>query len=535
VSQEVSSIKKYLARPKVLMLIVSVVLIAFTVLVACKVFSFDSDDVAWQNALQTWHPFKGKPLYWSPDTWVLKIPLYLVVSHVLSFLGQRKEVIFDSLVLAVANIMLFYVAATYFLKKIKVNLDIPSLLPIVWLASAGFSIERLFLNNNLRNIEIGISFILIMLVFKVYHNETNPLRSAYTKISSLLICLLAGLLIYNDPLFLYFIIIPVFLSLALLYINVTDKRKQIIKLFIGLVMTLIFYKAIALLGRHAGIHIIPQVVQFAAANQVFPQIANTIQSTIYVFGADFTGRNVINFITIGYLLNFLILLFVIYAIVKNLRIKSSKKVLTDESTQLKAFFSGLIIFMIVIYAISTMATPGTYRYLVFLPFISAILLSALLKDLNGNIKKLLYGVLLLSTFFNLATTASALRHPANWSGQDVKNTDEYTMIDSLEAHGLSKGYAQYWDANIDSYLSSGKLVVVPEVCSSTQISRYNWMINSSLFTKPAKKTFFIYESDIPGCTLKGVERSLGMPNSSYTVLGDDILIYNHDITSKVVN
>jgi hypothetical protein len=533
-NQRIKSVVSLLLKTESLIALISIFFIVVTVVLTYHIRPFNSDDVSWQTALLSWRPFTGHVLYWSPDTWIIKLPFFIFLGHF--FEPGRRLLLLESLTFAVINFILFYVATLYFLKKMKVKINKLTLLPVIWLSSFGFLFVRLFLNTNLRNIEIGLSFILFMVVAKIYYGEIRPFKTTLSSFITTVACFIVGTLIYNDPFFLYFTLAPIVFLCAFLLINKVEERKKLLSIIGMVLLSFVFFEIVAKICYRAGIHPLGQNIQFAQFSQVFPQVATTIQATMTIFGSDFTGRSVINLITVGFVLNFVLVAFVIRFLFKDFW----KTSLNNDNPNLwKKFFSFLSLFILAVYTFSSLdVNLGTYRYLILLPFIFVILLITNVNGLPKSNRMLINFVLCACIIFNLSITLSAMKDPGIFGNANVRNVDNFVLIDSLEKHGLTKGYGQYWDANINSYLSKGSLTILPAVCINNTEQRFDWMINSALFSKHENnKTFFIYDRDFanstPECSISEIEKQLGKPMQSYNISNETVFIYNYDISSKI--
>lgn len=531
-----SSYNNYVRRyvTKYTIFLASIFLLIVSLFLAYHIRSFNSDDVAWQNALMTWRPFSGHPLYWSPDTWVLKIPVYLLVEK---FLGHTRRAVFvEAAMFSMANFTLFFFSSLYFLKKIWPNHNALDLLPFLWLSSFGLYFTTLFLNTNLRSIEIGLSFVLFMLVAKLFYGEFDKLKREKAIAYFILASFCVGILIYNDPYFLYFSVLPITILSVFYYLINESRRKRVYAFMLFLITSLLFWKIIAKIGLSAGIHVVPQQVQFVAFENLFPQIASTLQSVLTIFGADFTGRAVLNLITFTILLNFVILIYIISVIYKTYRNNIIVIKKFELSRLLKLFFVLCPVFILIVYLSSSLATPGTYRYLVLLPFFGVIIAVLGLQDLNVKIRNTIYFILIFSAAFNVGYSiyySSGKNSIISGYSINRANNANFNLIHTLEEYGLNKGYSQYWEGNINTYLSNGRLSVLPVMCPNKFNTRFNWMINGSKFNDNSINSFMLVDNaplmSTPQCTYPQILSQFGEPKKIVISGSTNIYIYNYDI------
>ncbi len=498
--------------------------------------SYNSDDVGIQNALLSWTPFNHQTLYLSPDTWIINIPFYEVFQHL--FAPSRGLVFVEGVFFAVINLALFYVAVKYFYNKLKIKFNIFTILPILWVASFGYYYTILFLNTNLRNFEIGLTFILFMLVSKILSGEFDPLKSVKSILLSVLFCALIGVLILNDPMFLYYGVLPLIILVFIFYLKSPGTRRIIRTIFYGLLLSGVFYEITKFIVIKSGIDISPQPISFVHFSSIFSNLSTATHGLILLFGANIFGRAVLNLATICSLLNLVLLGLIIYIIFSSTKLKPIlKSTPIDSSSIIKHFFAWLSVYIFIIYVISNqLLNLYTYRYLVMLPFIAIILLAGESYFYDKNIKNLIGMVLILSIVFNVGTLLAYSKAPNIVSYGSVTNQPNslnFNLIKVLEAKGLYKGYSQYWDANITSYLSNNKIDISPVVCSDyNKTIPFNWFVAGNQLNKPSKNSFIILDyTGTPMCTMTSISSQFGKPESSFSIDGLKILVYNYDIGS----
>lgn len=517
--------------------ILSFFILILSLALTYRIRSYNSDDVGIQNALLSWKPFSGQILYLSPDTWIINIPFYEVFQHLFS--PSRRLLFAEGALFSIINLSLFYIAIKYFYKKLKIGFNLFTILPILWLASFNYYFTILFLNTNLRNFEIGLTFILFMLVSKILLNEFNPIKSIRSIVLSVLFCLLVGVLILNDPMYFYYGVLPVIALSLILYLKAPSVRKQIRNIISGLVLSGVFYEIVKYVVVKSGIKISPQPISFVGFSNIFSNLNTALHGLILLFGADIFNRSVINLITIGYLLNFVLLVLVVYFIFSYFKPKTVlKNEKSDIAIIIKYFFSWLAVYVFLVYFLSNqLVNVLTYRYLVLIPFIAIIFIASEFTLFDKNIKKLFGVIIILATIFNIGTSIAYQKDPTiikyNLS-YNYKNSQNFSIINFLESKHLYKGYGQYWDANINSYLSDNKIDIYPIQCINNKTTTFNWFVNGGQLNRPNKNSFLMLDySGTPMCSLNDIIRQFGKPKKIYNISGLPILIYNYDIGIKI--
>jgi hypothetical protein len=264
-------------------------------------------------------------------------------------------------------------------------------------------------------------------------------------------------------------------------------------------------------------------VSFASFPMFVSNIGTTVESLLMVFDADFWGRKVVGFTTVSMMFNAGILAVVVIAVGRTLR-RSKILWLT--------LLAGVFVFALAVYATSDLSIgTSTYRYLVLLPFIAIPFLSMQLEGGYSDLKRIFAGLLaasiLLNVLVGIVGAHENLASPPNNSG----NRQNLALVQALKERGLTKGYAQYWDANINSYLSGGSVLVVPVLCSPDALKPMTWLVPTSEINRTATRTFLILDPAHPedGCTEDGVEHILGSPSSSFMAAGMTVIVYDRDI------
>ena len=306
--------------PVFLVLVVSLFLLGLTLSMGAHVGQFSSDEVSWQVILFTWHPFSGHSTITlgSSDNFVFKIPIIYILGLFLH--PSRQSLLIESILLAGIMFILFYVSALYFLKRKSVKLTYTNLLPFVWLSSFGLTYTGVYLNPLLRNVELGIGFVVFMAVAWFYARKPD-IKSRPVTTYSLLLSALSGVLMYSDPYFMYFFMVPLALFCGVLYLYKRIALRQLGFLYGGIVIGLIFYKVTKHLSRVVGISMPSTypLMTFVSLDQLPSHIMLTLEATLNIFGANFFGEPVLSPRTFCSLINAALLGFIIYKLCTRLK------------------------------------------------------------------------------------------------------------------------------------------------------------------------------------------------------------------------
>jgi len=502
--------------------------------------SYNSDDVSWQNILLSWKPFSGhKAFLGGSDNFIIKAPLFALFGHF--FAPGRRLLLLESGVFAGAAFTLFYCSSLYFLKKLKIRLNYVNLLPFLWFASFGYFMARLYLNPILRNFELGLSFVTFVLAAKTYYREIDPWGSWTAKATTLLSSVIAGLLIYNDPYFLYFTLAPVVVLFVLLYALKKLERTKLLTVLGIAIASLVFSKLIAHLAIKAGaILLFKEPAKFVSFDALSSNVMLAIQGTLNLFGANFFGQLAASLVAVAALLNFGILVFIFYRTWGLRRAVWAAKGEFSPYLLWSGFFGCLSLFVLAVYTFSSLAVDiGTYRYLIMMAFSSVLFLAIVIGSLKKG-RLVLAGVIVAAILFNLAAAVSGSRSSlGDQAGALINkpNSLNFQIIDALRTKGLTKGYAPYWDGNINSYLSGGDIAFLPISCFESQKTEIiQFLIDQGQLSRPASRSFYVIDPDLSSpatCTPQQVVTQFGQPAETFRLSDKTIWLYNYDIASKM--
>jgi hypothetical protein len=529
-----------LKSPGVIMLLVSLLLLIVNILFIGKHRPFNSDDLYWQQVVRTWHPFGGRTLWLgTKDTFIEQVPFYYLMEHF--FAPTRKLLVAETIMLTGAAFVAFYASSLYFLRKLRIRLSYTTLLPFVWLSSFGYPLVQNYLNSDWRTFELGFSFLTFVLVAAVCNDDLKPLHSNWSKIVSATTIAFIGILTYSDPYYLFFTLGPVLLFVTLLYYLKKITRAQVILIYSGFVLSLVFSKITALICAKAGFIIVTDTpAAFINFDSIVTNVVTSVHGLLILYGADFFGRPTTNKVTIGETVNAVLLVFVSY------RAYKYRKIFTKASAQRLsiaelwvAFFAGTMFFVFLIYTSSTLVTLGNYRYFIMFLYCSIVLLAVVLHGLENYVLRIsIVALLSVATIFNMGYTL--VGHSVALQGdvqQNQSNEINFKFIDALKKDGVEKGYASYWQANVNTYLSGNKITFLPTLCTAEgKTVPFKWLIDDSLYDRQTHKSFYLIDPDIPQppiCSQDQIIAQFGKPQKTLKISDKLILIYSYDVGTKM--
>lgn len=512
-----SSILVRLRQPKYLVLLICLSLIALNIFLVHGYRNYDSDDVSWQVLLSSWTPFNHHQIYLgSKDNFIINLPFILIAKL---FLGNTtRALLLSSTLMIIFNFILFYNSAIYFIKKLKVKLNFINLSPFIWLSSFGFWLLSLYFNTVWRDFEIGVSFYYFMLASRYYCNELSSTKKSKLKFISLTV--ITSLFSFSDPYFIVFTLMPIVLYYFINFILKATTLKKflvIISLFISnLILTIIYAYLISFIGIHQA----NSKLYFFGLKD----LPLALKTSILEIGQIFNANN-----TIFGLSNLLLLLILaVYLIYLVYSLKQPKKAL-------KSWLTYFVFIIAMVYGATTLLNSGTiyaYRYFIIVVYLAVILLACLLTSLGTKLKYLLFFIILASIGLNLTNSIDSYK--IQLTSRIKPNQSNNSLITTLNEYNLKKGYADYWNSNINNFLDS-KLDILPISCHDNSTQPLLLLTDSSLYLKPTKQTFLI---DSPNsnpalCSFNSIIQQFGKPTFTINQAVDQILVFDYDIYSKM--
>lgn len=529
-------IKKH---PVAIILFIGLVILSFNIIYIGSIRPFNSDDLYWQQTIRTWRPFSGEIFYFgTKDIFVMLAPFFMFFESI--FAPSRSLILFEAWFITILTFVSAYFASVYFMRKLKLRINIASLLPFIWLASFGYPLVQNYLNSDWRTLEVGIAMLTFMLVAAICFDDFMPLRNVRNKLLSVLAILYVGLVSYSDPYFLIFTLGPVLIFTVLLFALKRIDRKKLVLITVGSFASIISSSVFAYIGQKAGLHIPAEIPSaFVGLDGLLLNVANSLQGLLIIFGADFFGKQVTAPSTFGNLMNASLVAVIWWYIWHSAQRLKVSTIHTLKLPELWKIFWGIVmLFMFIVYTVSTLVLVSNYRFFVVFVYCGII---ALVFTLGSKLNKLARAILVLlllgGTCFNLSITTMSgyVKGQPNVSS-NMGNALNYTLIRAVDNLHVHKGYTTYWQGNINTYLSKGTTLYLPTLCEGGQLRTFKWLVDGSQFGKPAEKSFYLYDpsySAPPNCTPAQVIKQFGNPTKTITVAGIQILVFDYDIGSKM--
>jgi hypothetical protein len=124
----------------------------------------------------------------------------------------------------------------------------------------------------------------------------------------------------------------------------------------------------------------------------------------------------------------------------------------------------------------------------------------------------------------------------NVSVRAAPNEGNFALIGRIKKLGLTKGYVNYWDGDINTYLSKNAVDFLPVTCSENKTIPYYTLIDGNRFIEPSARTFYLIDPKYKSpatCLGKYVIAQFGRPSQIVHMFGKTLLIYNHDLIANM--
>ena len=476
----------------------------------------NSDHIS--NLLLFPYYFRDK-VYLPSDNFMIKYPFY---SLVVSLIGINLWSIFA---ISFFCLLLTHGLYWWFYKKVILLNNVDSkwwaYVPMTTVIFGGWNLMLHLVHPHLRNIEIGLLFYILSLF--IFGGKLKP------KLVYLLIAVLI-LVFFSDPYYLAVFAAPVIISALIIYYQKHDSRYLLISLivYVAALGGKILEKGLVNTGLFAFDSVRPQISLEAFINNFSHFIPNLHTLVRPGFSAvlNFSTSNIISSLSLaGVIISLLMLGYYFWQGF-------------CKSDFLKLYLGSSAFILIGVTLFSQLGSFGLYRYYIYLffliPTMWLMVISDLWKQKKLIIMNFLLAIFLISALFNTVSFYSVLWQRRTVSG----NEDNWQLLKQLKDQNLKYGYATFWNASINTYLSSDVIKVRPVHCINYQIMPYYRLstINWYEFAIHHGETFLLLNhKDLRyGCSFKTIKSQFGKPSRSKTIIFKNqmkftLLIYDYNI------
>jgi hypothetical protein len=485
-------------------------------------FFYHSDDAAQSNVMWDWQHGYHEGARVGDDNWFIKYPLYFVTNNLP--VSPLQKLFLNSIVVVLTTALLVMVALYQFAKRLitdkhrqKLALVFSSLALVAIPAQAFGTIKM----SNSRNVEIGIFLLLLLALYCYVNKEAWFTRRTTLKVAGLMVTY--GILLADDPLFLYLTLAPFVLTVGALYFAGKMRARRTVELLAfaggsvatGIVVKLLITTLLPLrLYHHAS--------NLATFDAAVDNTRHFFGSGIGIFGADVFGRQPARPSTV---------LAVVMAALTVMAIAgfvfSWKKRPADP---FRAYLVLLWVWIPLIGVLTTLAVPSEVsRYLIVLPLL--VPLGVLFATKEAKLQRQL--VLIGGIVFIAAGLSLSMKGVALVKAEARPNADNFALIDSLKQLKIEKGYAPGRYAGINTFLSDRAVTIFPVICIADTPSVRDIFFDEAHVKKKTDKSFYLTRPGV-GCSKKQIIDAVGEPEKTIELPGAmEALVYDFDIADKL--
>lgn len=514
------------------------------VAIATRLMPLNSDKVWAQTDLALRGRFGVPFVGTSPDNFTLKYPVYQFAQQVfgLTFRAVAFEVFVQNLVLF-ASIAVAYglLVRTGVLRRAPWPLVVLTGLWTISICDPTGPLRNpvaqptvTLIHPNERNLELGLA-ILVLVVEGLL--DAGRIGSALRPPARLAVVtglgLAAGLIWFDDPYEAYVMLVPLAAVALVRAVRARQPRRMIAApapwLWYFIAVSIGGYLASRAIAGHFGLHPALTSTNFAPVSDLGPALRGAFSSLFAMYdGSLGTG-------SIRLLLNA-----VLAAVVVASGLVMLAHWLRTRNSAAAVLPLAAIVIAAAFVASGSARFPQHVRYLiVFVPVFFIVLPGALTALAHRRVGRLLVGGLcalfVVSALFNAVHTEHASGAALSRPGVNDPLYKRSRIIGDL---GLGKGYASYWNAQINTYVSRGRQLTIPVHCVDGTLRIRIWLMDTAWMDKPAARTYLIRQPGDPalrGCGPTELTRQFGRPAETESLPGgQQLLAYDYDIASRML-
>lgn len=485
--------------------------------------SYHSDDVGQPSILWAWQNGHDDGAVVGDDSWFIKYPIYILTNNL--DITPSKRLFLNSwmtlVITAIITIIAFMNMAKLLNKEHRkiILLIIIATILIAFIPTEAFGIIKM---PNSRNIELAV-FALILSIF--YRIQISDGKNKINKNTFILLVVLSGVIIADDPLFLYFGIIPFFMVSSVMYfmgkIDFNIYKRHLLYVITTICLA---YSIKLLLTLILPISYLTHTSKIVSYETFLSNWNGLIGKGLNIFGIQFFDYEKPSLLLASSLTLMAMTVIIIYLLYK--KYKSEKNSHLFLLTVLLMY-----IFTIFVYLSSNLAGDGAIssRYLIALVYIIPIMSIIGLSQIKLKRQFVSYVILLgiLCSIMSLNFVMSYYDQPKG------NNAISYEIISKAESKGYTKGVGKLWHSNITTYLSNHKQNIITLMCSKGKPYIHNILMEKARIYIPAERSYYVWDS-INSETKDCNPELFGLPNSYEeldTAPGVYIYYFDYDITT----
>jgi hypothetical protein len=489
---------------------------------------YNSDDVAQANVLWQWQEGDREGAVVGDNNWSLKYPLYYFTNN-LNVSPLKRLYVNSFVVLALAAVLLMTAVYRFASVLTRDNFRqrtaiISAALLLAAVPAQAFGVLK---SPNSRNIELGIFLLLMFALYCYEHRPDTFVTQSKLKLTAILI--ITGFLCMEDPLFIYFGLVPLAIVTGVYYFLGRiewKKTVEIILFAVGALVVSVFMKG--LLALVLPVRFLPHESNIVSFNEFLSAASALIGHGVDILGINIFGQDPkqVSTLLIGCML--LIVTISVWAIFNRSRL--------NRKSVFDAFMAFLWVWVLLVYLASDLSAGGAIgnRYLIIL--VALLPLGIVMAVTSARRQRQVWAIVVLSSLVFAFTFGLEIKDFAK--GHTQPNTFEYSIIDNLKKEGLTAGYARFWMAGITSYLSNQETTVLPVKCYGGRLALSDQFFDHGVLRHEEASTFYLYDpthSQTADCSPDALRPQLGRPAKTEVINSDglELVIYDYDIGSKM--
>lgn len=480
-------------------------------------FSLNSDFVA--NFFTYGDTFK-KLIYLPIDNYLYQQPLYSLTMGIFGLAKTVTVVDFIEMSLCFAFFIFFYLK--FIGRKLPPKFFLILLAPLFYLINLPniYSVLEHPFNRTL-----GLAIIFLFLFFILSRRKSIILWLAFF--------LLFTAVFFGDQLFIYIFALPLIMAYLVVLLRKKGDTRFSLKIIIFFALAVITSVIIKTIFNKSGYFLIyDSGASFAVLDRLSYNLKTFIEVFLKLFNAFFFGETIFAKKTLLHLANFIILISGIYGLYLLWRRGWLK------NKPLTLFIPLSFLITIGAYLFSNKPEGVfTMRFLIVLPFWLCIGLFVLISRLTKI--RTIYGQILivfviLASLMNLAT----MRYIYHYQTPRENFSANFELVDVLNQNNLDYGYAEYWKAGANTFLSDDKIKIRQILCIEGRIRPFLWVASEKFYepTNYVGRTFLLLDETLPSCSYQKALDQFGYPQDyqELDIRGKkiELLIFDYNIANR---
>jgi hypothetical protein len=517
---------------------------------------YTSDSTAQQSIVRTWLDVGHGTTTVPRDTWALKVPIYLVLENLP--LSPRDRLLAAVLVLnALTFLMLGWAVWKLAASSTAGVRWYEVAVPLAWLSTLGGGIGSNRMLPNYRNIELGLSFVMLALIAGYLAGQPSTADEAAPGFRRFVVlnrrsiaagagcALLLSLLWFDDPYIELLLAAPLVVA-ALGWFVLRERNRRLLWLVAVLIASFAGTGLLRAIAARAGIafsygeHALAVSPSDLALHLSFLLPGTGLQ----LLGPNSWDAGAADLITRGLVVAVFAVQLVASGRLAWYGWRERRFVVTFLALHWPLVVAGFLVSW-------DTQNVSAGRYLILgicdLSVATAVLLPEL-RARHRGLGRALIALLALGAVLNLSTGAAtaidAARRPS--LGLPHQQAEVDAIHRAATEFGAVKGYAPFWSANITSYLAGAPVTEAEIVCRNGRLSTRQWLSDTARLTRKAGPVFLLWDPTatyLTGCSAAIRDAQLGAPLARYPLTPtsvptpggavDELLIYGSDIAPRL--